>query len=162
MKPSGLHELTWLKSFEWWLDSSLLRLKQRSQHSQRNSDVSTSLVVQWIRICLPLQGPWVQSPVWEDSSSLGAAKPLCHNYWAHATTTEVHVPTACALQQEKPPQFVDWPLQWRVAPALHNWRKPRAAAKIQCRVCIVRNGVHSKVQDQRKSCGNQWGLLYHP
>ena len=38
----------------------------------------------WIRICLPMQGAWVQYLVWEDSTCCGATKPLCHSYWAHA------------------------------------------------------------------------------
>ena len=37
-----------------------------------------SLVVQWIRICLPMQATLVQSLVWEDSTSCGATKlSLC-------------------------------------------------------------------------------------
>ena len=32
----------------------------------------TSLVVQWVRLCLPVQGAQVQSPAQEDSTSLGA------------------------------------------------------------------------------------------
>ena len=40
----------------------------------------TSLVVQWLRICLPTQGTQVPSLVREDPTCLGAAKPLCHNY----------------------------------------------------------------------------------
>ena len=31
-----------------------------------NRPTRTSLVAQWLRICLPLQGTWVQSLVWED------------------------------------------------------------------------------------------------
>ena len=31
-----------------------------------NVTVGTSLVVQWLRIHLPMQGTWVQSLVWED------------------------------------------------------------------------------------------------
>ena len=42
----------------------------------------TSLVVQWMRIGLPLQGAWVQSLIWEDFTSNGAEKSTCHNYWA--------------------------------------------------------------------------------
>ena len=42
----------------------------------------TSLVVQWLRIHLPMQGTWVQSLVWEDPICLGAAKPLHRNHWA--------------------------------------------------------------------------------
>ena len=76
----------------------------------------TSLVDQWLRIRPPMQGPWVQSLVQED--------PTCHGAVAcapqllslrsrarepqllspRATTTEGRVPTAHALQQEKPLQ----------------------------------------------------------
>ena len=42
----------------------------------------TSLVVQWIRICLPMQGTGVQSMVWEDPTFLRATKPKSHNYRA--------------------------------------------------------------------------------
>ena len=42
----------------------------------------TSLVVQWLRICLPKQGTQVPSLVWEDPTCHGASKPVCHNYWA--------------------------------------------------------------------------------
>ena len=39
-----------------------------------------SLVVQVIRIHLPIQGTQVQSLVQEDSISHGATKPMCHDY----------------------------------------------------------------------------------
>ena len=41
-----------------------------------------SLMVQWWRICLPMQGTQVRSSVQEDLTCLGANKPVCHNYWA--------------------------------------------------------------------------------
>ena len=86
-------------------------------------DIGTSLMAQWLRICLPMQGTWVQALVWEDPTCRGAAKPMHHNYWAHVpkllkpvcpralvpqllsprtTTTEAHEPRAHAPQQEKP------------------------------------------------------------
>ena len=40
----------------------------------------TSLVVHWIRTHLPVQGTWVPSLVWEDSTFCGASKPMDHNY----------------------------------------------------------------------------------
>ena len=43
-----------------------------------------SLVVQWLRIHLPVEGTWVQSLVREDSTCCGATKPICHSYWAWA------------------------------------------------------------------------------
>ena len=39
----------------------------------------TSLVVQWLRICLPMQGTWVQSLVREDPTCHGATNPVRHN-----------------------------------------------------------------------------------
>ena len=39
----------------------------------------TSLVVQWIRIHLPMQRVRVQSLAREDSTCCGAAKPVHHN-----------------------------------------------------------------------------------
>ena len=72
-----------------------------------------SLVVQWLRIHLPMQGTWVRALVREDPTCRRATKPMRHNYWAcalepashnywspRATTTEAHVPWACAPQQE--------------------------------------------------------------
>ena len=40
----------------------------------------TSLVVQWLRIRLPMQGTQVQYLVWEEFMYRGATKPVCHNY----------------------------------------------------------------------------------
>ena len=39
-----------------------------------------SLVVQWLRICLLMQGTWVRALVWEDPTCRGAARPVSHNY----------------------------------------------------------------------------------
>ena len=100
----------------------------------------SSLVVQWLRIHLPMQGTRVQSLVREDPTCRRATKPVSHNYWACAlepsshnywahepqslslcaTTTAAHAPRPCAPQQEKPPQWEACSLQWRVAPARHN------------------------------------------
>ena len=40
----------------------------------------SSLVVQWLRICLPMQGTWVRFLVQEDSICRGATKPASCNY----------------------------------------------------------------------------------
>ena len=57
----------------------------------------TSLVAQWLRIHLPMQGTRVRALVQEDPTCRGATNPV-------ATATEAHAPRARALQQEKPPQ----------------------------------------------------------
>ena len=50
----------------------------------RVSRAVTSLVVQWLRIRLPMQGTQVRALVREDSTCRGATKPVHHNYWACA------------------------------------------------------------------------------
>ena len=45
----------------------------------------TSLVVQWLRIHLPMQVTQVWSLVWEDPTCHRATKPVHHNYWALCT-----------------------------------------------------------------------------
>ena len=39
-----------------------------------------SLVAQWLRICLPMQGTRVRALVWEDPTCRGAAGPVSHDY----------------------------------------------------------------------------------
>ena len=38
-----------------------------------------SLVAQWLRVCLPVQGTRVRALVWEDPTCRGAAEPVSHN-----------------------------------------------------------------------------------
>ena len=38
-----------------------------------------SLVAQWLRIRLPMQGTRVRALVWEDPTCRGAARPVSHN-----------------------------------------------------------------------------------
>ena len=61
----------------------------------QKSVAGASLVVQWLRICLLVQGTWVRALVWEDPTCRGAAGPVSHNCWACTSR-------ACALQQERP------------------------------------------------------------
>ena len=42
--------------------------------------VRTSLVAQWLRIRLPMQGTWVRALVQEDPTCCRATKPVRHNY----------------------------------------------------------------------------------
>ena len=44
----------------------------------------TSLVAQWLRILLPMQGTRVWALVPEDPTCCRATRPVCHNYWACA------------------------------------------------------------------------------
>ena len=42
--------------------------------------VPASLVAQWLRIHLPMQGTRVRALVWEGPTCRGATKPVHHNY----------------------------------------------------------------------------------
>ena len=39
-----------------------------------------SLVAQWLRVCLPMQGTRVRALVWEDPTCRGATRPVSRNY----------------------------------------------------------------------------------
>ena len=43
-------------------------------------DLGTSLMVQWLRIRLPMQGTQVRALLQEDPTCHGATKPMRHNY----------------------------------------------------------------------------------
>ena len=69
-----------------------------------------------------MQGTWVRYLVQEDSTRLGATKPVCHNFWVLGLDSHscwAQAPRACALQQEKPLKET-CALQQRVAPAPRN------------------------------------------
>ncbi|KAJ8786668.1 hypothetical protein J1605_006157 [Eschrichtius robustus] len=62
---------------------SCLRPPLSSEHDpQINVETSAraSLVAQWLRVCLPMQGTRVRALVWEDPTCRGAARPMSHNY----------------------------------------------------------------------------------
>ena len=86
--------LNWteLAAFQPWLHFRSIweALKQRLSR--------TSQVVQWIRVPLPMQGTWVQSLVWEDSTSCGTTKPCTQ--LLNSECSRVHV-----LQQKTPLQW---------------------------------------------------------
>ena len=53
--------------------------KTRYFYQSRKKDTGASLVVQWLRICLPMQGTRVRALVWEDPTCRGATRPMSHN-----------------------------------------------------------------------------------
>ena len=61
----------------------------------KNTPLRASLVAQWLRICLLMQGTRVRALVWEDPTCHGAAGPVSHSCWACASG-------ACAPQREGP------------------------------------------------------------
>ena len=55
--------------------------ESQNQHETAFQKVKVwaSLVVQWLRICLPMQGTRVRALVWEDPTCRGATRPVSHN-----------------------------------------------------------------------------------
>ena len=47
---------------------------------KRGCGGGASLAVQWLRICLLMQGTRVRALVWEDPTCRGATRPVSHNY----------------------------------------------------------------------------------
>ena len=97
--------------------------------SLRNCTTRTSLVPQWLRIHLPMQG----TQIWEDPRYWGATKPVHYNYWACALEPGSHnywshllqlLKPSCtrvsAPQREKPPQWEAEAPQRRPSAAKNN------------------------------------------
>ena len=78
--------------------------------------LGASLVAQWLRIRLPIQGTRVRTLVQEDPTCCGATKPVHHNYWACALEPPSHNYWACMPQLLKPVHL---------EPVLCNKRSPR-------------------------------------
>ena len=70
--------------------------------SIKKSTNRASLVVQWLRIHLPMQETWVRALVREDPTCRGATKPVHHNYWACALGPVSHNYWARVPQLLKP------------------------------------------------------------
>ena len=47
--------------------------------ARSRTSLRASLVAQWLRICLLMQGTRVRALVWEDPTCHGAAGPVSHN-----------------------------------------------------------------------------------
>ena len=61
--------------------TSQFALQTLTLPSLKNKPGTSSLVVQWIRIHLPMQGTQVRSLVREHSTCCGTSNPVCQNYW---------------------------------------------------------------------------------
>ena len=71
-----------LKSLRWrnFLGLTMWALNVITSVLIRKAKGGASLVAQWLRTCLPMQGTRVRALVWEDPTCHGAAGPVSHNY----------------------------------------------------------------------------------
>ncbi|KAJ8789429.1 hypothetical protein J1605_021956 [Eschrichtius robustus] len=61
-----------------WEDATCHRATRPAKFKNKNKGIS--LVVQWLRIRLPMQETRVRALAQEDSICRGTTKPICHNY----------------------------------------------------------------------------------
>ena len=73
------------QKFRLWLPGGCKAEKMRFKKAHR-----ASLVAQWLRIRLPMQGTRVRALVWEDPTCCRATQPVHHNYWACALEPSYH------------------------------------------------------------------------
>ena len=85
--------------------------------SHIKNNLRASLVAQWLRVCLPMQGTRVRALVWEDPTCRRATGPVGHNCWAW-------VSGASAPQRERPRWWEARAPRWGVAPARRSWGGP--------------------------------------
>ena len=64
----------------WDAAEAVIRGKFIAVNTYIKKKERASLVVQWLRICLPMQGTRVRSLAREDPTCCGATKPVRHNY----------------------------------------------------------------------------------
>ena len=89
---------------------------KREDSNIRLKEQGASLVAQWLRIHLPMQGTWVWALVWKDPTCCRATKPMRHNYRACALEPASHNYWAHMPQLLKPTCL---------EPVLHNKRSHR-------------------------------------
>ena len=58
----------------------MLILEKNPKQLLQKKIEGASLVAQWLRIHLPMQGTRVRALVWENPTCHGATKPMSHNY----------------------------------------------------------------------------------
>ena len=63
----------------WWECKLIQPLWRTVWRFLKKLKVGDSLVVQWLRICLPMQGTRVRALVWKDPTCRGATRPVSHN-----------------------------------------------------------------------------------
>ena len=69
------------RTFAWEPDySSTFSALSPTDLSHQEDNWRASLVAQWLRIRLPMQGTRVRALVWEDPTCRGATGPVSHNY----------------------------------------------------------------------------------
>ena len=123
-EPEKVREISESRNIEKGKHNSLYKLTHYGAHSLICTCLEltqgTSLLAQWLRIHLPMQGTRVLALAWEDPTCHGATKQVHHNYWACALEPKSHNYWAHMPQLLKPVCLEPMPCNKRS----HNNEKP--------------------------------------
>ena len=118
----------------------------------------TSLMVQWLRIHLSMQGTQVQSLIREDPICYGATEPV-PNCWVHVV--QLLKPECLEPVIHKRGHFNDKPTppQWRVAPTRCNQRQPTCSKEDPAQPKIINQSIRGRGSRWIKSRETHPGLF---
>ena len=103
----------------------------------------TSLVAQWLRIRLPMQGTQGRTPVWGDPTCHGTTKLMCHNYWACALEPMSHSCWAPVPQLLKPACL---------EPMLCNKRSHHNEKPAHCNKDLMQPKINTFIKKKKRKC----------
>ena len=123
-----------------WINNKILLYSTRNylqypliKHNGKEYEKEgTSLVVQWLRIRLPMQGTRVQDLVREDPTCCRATKPGHHNYWAHVPQLLKPARLEPVLRNKTSHCNKPMPAHRNKPPLTTTRESPHAATKTQC------------------------------
>ena len=144
----GWHPCLWRQlwgNFTWIIWAKNGREDVTGDFEKSRNQTRAPLVVQWLRIHLPVPGTQIRSLVWQDPtcSERRASVPwrLSPHASPPAVTTRAQSPRACAQRQEKH----EWALQLESKPPLASTGESlHAAMKTQCSRKLNKNPSQTK------------------
>ena len=142
---SGQSLCSFWATFYFMLLSLCVRFFYLSSFSKKKKNCRASLVAQWLRICLPMQGTWVRVLLREDPTCCGATKPVRHNYWACTLEPASHNYWARMPQLLKPARLESVLCNKRS----HPMRSPRSAMKSSPRSPQLEKSLHAATKTER-------------
>ena len=80
IKVLMVRRVTGREGYVWEIFSEKVIFELKYNFAIQKSFFGASLVAQWLRICLPMQGTRVRALVWEDPTCRGATGPVSHSY----------------------------------------------------------------------------------
>ena len=122
----NVKEITWSGDSFIWFD---LRKTFKIVNILVNQDpmARASLVAQWLRIRLPMQGTRVRALIWEDPTCHGATKPVRHNYWNLCAQSPCSVTREATAMRSPRTTTKNSPCSPQLQKARAQQRRPNAA-----------------------------------